>query len=147
MPGISTLATLAAYGNLSTVRILLVDDVLENRLLVKAYLKKSTCEIAEAEHGESAIELFKATSFDLVLMDLRMPVMDGTTATRLIREWEGIQQKTPTPIVALTADIIGYPGEQIEETGFTSRLAKPVTREALFRHIEPYLQQTLSTRR
>jgi CheY-like chemotaxis protein len=86
-----------------TLRILLVDDSADNRLLVQAYLKTYPYQLDLAENGEVAVEKFKSGKYDLVLMDMRMPVMDGYTATIAIRAWESQSGSEPTPIIALTA--------------------------------------------
>jgi CheY-like chemotaxis protein len=84
-------------------RILLVDDSPENRVLVLSYLKATRCRVDIAENGQVALERFVAGHYDLVLMDVEMPLMDGYTATRAIRQWESERERHPTPVVALTA--------------------------------------------
>jgi len=85
------------------LRILLAEDSEDNRLLIQLYLKKTQHVLDIAENGKVAMERFMSDSYDLVLMDMQMPVMDGYTATRKIREWEQKEKKPETPIVALTA--------------------------------------------
>ena len=70
------------------IRILLVDDNKDIRLIVPTFLKQIAHTLSTAENGEKAFEIFKSAAFDLVLMDMQMPVMDGYTATAKIREWE-----------------------------------------------------------
>ncbi|MEX2353817.1 MAG: response regulator, partial [Gammaproteobacteria bacterium] len=89
-----------------SLNILLVDDNPDNRLLVNAYLKKLPYQLDEAENGEEAVNKFMGSEYDLILMDVQMPVMDGREATRKIREWEKQQGRTATPIIALTAHAI-----------------------------------------
>ncbi|MBI5637350.1 MAG: response regulator, partial [Nitrospinae bacterium] len=69
-------------------RILLVDDVKDNQFLIKAYLKNSPCQFEIAQNGQEAVEKYMAGAFDLVLMDVQMPVKDGYTATNEIRAYE-----------------------------------------------------------
>lgn len=84
-------------------RILLVDDVEENRMLIKAMLKGTDHELTSCSNGAEAVEYANKQKFDLILMDLNMPVMDGLEATKLIRS-EG--KNRTTVIVMLTASII-----------------------------------------
>nr|CRH04229.1 Putative histidine kinase with PAS 4 domain and response regulator receiver domain [Candidatus Magnetococcus massalia] len=111
--------------------ILLVDDSMDNRLLVQAFLKKTAHRITMAENGHEAVEQFKAETFDVVLMDIQMPVMDGYEATRQIRAWEQAQGYSSTPIIALTAHALVEEAEQIIEAGCDLHLTKPVRRGQL----------------
>ena len=85
------------------LRILVADDSADNRLLISAFLKNTPYKIDEVENGALAVEHFVAHKYDLVLMDIQMPVMDGHAATRAIRDWERDNHRAPTPIVALSA--------------------------------------------
>src|SRR5207237_8059872 len=87
---------------LPALRILLVEDSPDNRTITVAYLKDTPYRVDIAENGAIACEKFTAGHYDLVLMDRQMPVMDGLTATRAIREWEQANRRSPTPLVALT---------------------------------------------
>ena len=69
----------------------MVEDTIDNRLLIRAYLKNTPYEVDEAENGEIAVSKFKAQAYSLVLMDVQMPVMDGYAATQAIRAWEQAQ--------------------------------------------------------
>ena len=120
------------------LRILLVDDNSDNRLLVKTYLKKLPYEVEEAENGEQALERFQAGNYDLVLMDVQMPVMDGRSATRKIREWETSRNKAPTPVVALTAHAIKEEIDECMRAGCNAHLGKPVKKSTLIECIQEY---------
>jgi CheY-like chemotaxis protein len=87
--------------------------------------------LVEAENGAIGVEKFKIGEYDLVLMDLRMPVMDGLQATRLIREWERHHDCSATPIIPVTADALSEHREQLLALGCDAYLSKPVSREAL----------------
>jgi len=110
------------------LRILLVEDNKDNQLLFRAFLKTLPCSLEIAENGAVGVEKFSAGNFDLVIMDLQMPVMDGYTATRTIRQWEKDQGRNPTPIVALTANAIAETTEKSLEAGCTAHETKPIQR-------------------
>jgi len=118
-------------ASLPPLRILIADDSVDNRLLVRAYLKRSRCQLEEAEDGLIVQEKFKAAQFDLVLMDMRMPVVDGAAATRAIRAFETANGLTRTPIIALTASALEEDILRCREAGCDAHISKPVTRKAL----------------
>jgi CheY-like chemotaxis protein len=88
---------------LVSLEILLVDDTEDNRLLIKAFLRKSDHRLEIAVNGSEAVGMCQAKRYGLVLMDIQMPVMDGYEATRRIRAWEEANRLPPMAIVALTA--------------------------------------------
>jgi CheY-like chemotaxis protein len=103
-------------------RILVVEDNLTNQKVVAGLLKKHGYEILVANHGRQALEALETSAFDLVVMDLQMPVMDGLEATRLIRRdarWQAL------PIVGLTAHALGGDRERCLEAGMSDYLSKP----------------------
>ncbi|MEZ5447209.1 MAG: response regulator [Gammaproteobacteria bacterium] len=112
-------------------RILLVEDTADNVLLVRAFLKNEPVDIDEAENGEVAVSRFKSARYDLVLMDMQMPVMDGYAATRAIREFEAATRAEPTPIIALTAHAIREDVARCLAAGCSSHLPKPIRKAAL----------------
>lgn len=116
-------------------RILLADDSLDNRLLIRAYLGKTTYGLDEAENGQMAVDKLKSGRYDLVLMDIQMPVMDGYSAVRHIRQWEREQGARHTPIIALTASTFDETVRKAEEAGCDSHLGKPLKRATLLRVI------------
>jgi signal transduction histidine kinase len=118
--------------------ILLVDDAPQNRMLVKAYLKSFPHQVVEAEDGQIAVDKFKAGTFDLVFMDMQMPVMDGLTATREIRQWERENHKAPTPVVALTADSLSDATNRSLEAGCDAHLTKPIKKQNLLDAVQKY---------
>ncbi len=120
------------------LKILLVDDSDDNRLLVKTYLKGDAYRIDEAENGEEAVALFQSGSYDLVLMDMQMPVMDGYTATRVIRLWEEEQGRKRTPVIALTAYALTEDAAKSEEAGCDTHLTKPVKKAVLVEAIRRF---------
>ena len=110
------------------LRILLVEDNVNNQMLFIYYLKAFCHPIDVAENGQQGVERFKSTPYDVVFMDLAMPVMDGYEATRAIRLWESEHARSPIPIIALTADaLIGREQKSID-AGCTVHITKPFTK-------------------
>ncbi len=121
---------------LPALHILLVEDSPDNRTITVAYLQDTPYRVDIAENGAIAVEKFTAGHYDLVLMDRQMPVMDGLTATRAIREWEQANHRLPTPIVALTAAALKGDQEQCLTAGCTAYLTKPIKQEVLLQAIK-----------
>ena len=105
-------------------------------MLIKAYLKKTPHSLDEAENGALAVEMYKQNNYDLVLMDVQMPVMDGPEATRLIRAWEKEQNKKHTTIISLTAHAIREEIDKCMAAGCDTHLSKPVKKATLLQTIE-----------
>jgi CheY-like chemotaxis protein/anti-sigma regulatory factor (Ser/Thr protein kinase) len=112
------------------MRLLLVEDSPDNRLLVRAFLKKRPYLIDEAENGEIGVLKFSHEAYDVILMDLQMPVIDGLDATRLIREIEQTRAMPRTPIIALTASALDDACRCLE-AGADAHVGKPVKKAAL----------------
>ena len=123
-----------------SLSILLVDDVLANRKLVHAYLKATPHQIDIAENGEIAVSKFVSGTYDLVFMDIQMPVMDGYTATKAIRQWQKEMGKNPTPILALTAYVLDEAVQKSLEAGCNALLAKPIKKALLLDAINEYAE-------
>jgi PAS domain S-box-containing protein len=102
-------------------RVLVVDDGAENRELVRLVLEAAGLQVSQAENGAEALALVADGAFQLVLMDVQMPVMDGFTATRLMRE-----RGHHLPVLALTANAMKGFEAEIQAAGFTGFLTKPV---------------------
>ena len=113
------------------LHILLVDDSEDNRLLIASYLKKSSHTIDVAENGAIALQKFTAGTYDLVLMDMQMPVKDGYTATREIRRWEKQNGVAETPVVALTAYALKEDTQKSLDAGCNAHLTKPIKKAKL----------------
>ncbi|THJ20072.1 MAG: response regulator [Nitrospira sp. CG24D] len=122
----------------ATGRILLAEDLEDNRDVVVLFLKNTAYELDMAENGAIALEKFKAGTYDLVFMDMQMPVMDGYVATNRIREWEHEHQRTPTPILALTANAFPEELEKSLAAGCTAHLTKPIKKKTLLEAIRHY---------
>jgi PAS domain S-box-containing protein len=123
---------------LPALRILLVEDSADNSTITQAYMRDTPYRVDTAANGAIACEMFVAGRYDLVLMDVQMPVMDGLTATRRIREWERANHRPPTPIVALTAAALKGDRERCMAAGCTGYLTKPIREEVLLRTIREH---------
>jgi PAS domain S-box-containing protein len=111
-------------------RILIADDNVITLLLVKEFLRDiPNLELDTAGDGEVALRLARVKSYDLIIMDLQMPVMDGLTATRRIREWESQQQVSHAPIVAFTANSLESELREALDAGCDAYLTKPVSKQ------------------
>ena len=118
--------------------ILLAEDSEDNRLLIQVFFKKTPYKLAIAENGEIAVEMFKMEKYDIVLMDMEMPVKDGYTATREIREWEAENNKEQIPIIALTAHALKEYEQQSIDAGCTAHVSKPIKKQKLLEVIYEY---------
>ncbi|RPH76809.1 MAG: response regulator, partial [Nitrospiraceae bacterium] len=123
------------------VAILLADDSSDNLFLIQSYLKHSGFQLDMAETGKVAFEMYKARKYDLVLMDVQMPVMDGHTATRRIREWEKQSNVSPIPIIALTAHAYQEEMQKSSEAGCSDHLTKPIKKNILLNAIQKWIEQ------
>jgi CheY-like chemotaxis protein/two-component sensor histidine kinase len=113
------------------LQILMADDSDDNRALIRAYLKKTPYQLEEAEDGRQAIDKFIAGKFDLVLMDIQMPIVDGYEATSTIRDWERANDRRRTPIVALTASALDEAVHRTKAAGCDAHVTKPVRKATL----------------
>lgn len=111
--------------------ILVADDSSENRELIKLFLKKYAPKITEAENGADAFERFQHQNFDMVLMDMQMPIIDGYNATQKIRDYENKYEKPKTPIIAITAHAMKEDSERCIRVGCNDYLPKPIDRHEL----------------
>ena len=128
----------SAIHTIKGKRILLVEDNELNAEIAKTVLEDVGALITRAENGQQALELFKekpAGTFDVILMDLMMPVMDGYTATRKIRELERSDAKT-VPIIAMTANAFKEDAEKCIAVGMNAHLAKPLDIEKMKKTIK-----------
>ena len=113
------------------LRILLFEDSVDNAFLVKAYLKGTGYELEHAVDGAAGVERFKSEQFDLVLMDIQMPTMDGYAALAAIRQFESDEGRTPTPILAITAHAQLSEIDPSAPNGFAGLLSKPIRKKTL----------------
>ena len=131
-------AAAAGAKKQAALRILVAEDAPDNRLLLQAYLKSSPHLLTFAEDGQSACDEFAAGRFDLVLMDVQMPRMDGLSASRAIRARERELGLKPTPILALTANARPEDIAKSTAAGCDGHLSKPISKQRLLAAIDEY---------
>ncbi|MFQ6112487.1 MAG: response regulator [bacterium] len=117
--------------------ILVVDDSVDNRNLISSYLKQvSGYKVVFAKNGQEAVDIFRRRTISLILMDMEMPVMDGYTATAVIRNLEHGQD---IPIIALTAHQGGKEVKKCLDAGCTAYMSKPIRKQKLLKTLEQHL--------
>jgi signal transduction histidine kinase/CheY-like chemotaxis protein len=123
----------ADEDSLPPLNILMFEDSRYNAFVTQTYLESTPCSLTVAEDGATGVELFKKGGWDLVLMDIQMPVMDGFEATRTIREWERTHGLDPVPVVAMTAFAMDEDARRCIRAGADAHLPKPVKKSTLFK--------------
>jgi signal transduction histidine kinase/DNA-binding NarL/FixJ family response regulator len=116
-------------------RILLVEDIADNQKLISLYLKQTGVEFDIANHGKEAISLVENNEYNLILMDMQMPVMDGLTATRQMRA-----RGLTLPIIALTANVLKNERDTYLEAGCNSILTKPIIIDEFYNTLKQWLR-------
>ena len=110
------------------LNILLVEDKYINQAMTKLLLKDANCQIDIAENGQIALEMYKQDKYDIILMYIQMPIMDGITTTSILRQ----RYKKLPPIIAVTADVIDLGSKELTNKGFDDLLPKPITIESIY---------------
>jgi PAS domain S-box-containing protein len=145
-PAPATVAICAANDDsaeaMRPLRILLADDSRDNRLLVQAYFKKTPYILDEVEDGAAAVAKIAAGVYELVLMDIAMPIMDGYSATRAIRTMERETGRRRTPIIALTGSVLADALKKAIDAGCDAHVAKPVKKATLLAAIRKAVRDT-----
>ncbi len=124
-------------SNLRGARILLAEDNELNQQVACELLEHVGMQVEIAEHGALAVEKVRQRAFDLVLMDMQMPVMDGLEATRRIRQ---LPDMAALPIVAMTANVMQADRDRCEEAGMNDYLSKPIEPEELWQALQKWIQ-------
>jgi len=124
--------------DINEANILLVEDNFSNQQIIILYLKNETKKIDVAFNGKEALDKFGKAKYDLILMDVQMPIMDGFKATRKIREIEK-STSTHTPIIAVTANAFPEDKEKCFASGMDDYISKPFQPEDLIRKIKKHL--------
>ena len=118
-------------GQAGPLKVLLADDHATNRRVIELILTHIHAELVSVENGAEALAAFESGPFDLVLMDMQMPVMDGLSATHALRDLELAEGRTRTPIIMLTANALPEHVEAALRAGADRHLSKPVSVQAL----------------
>lgn len=127
--------------SLCDLRVLLVEDNKINQMVAQQFLKSLNVEVLVAANGSECLDILTTQSFDVILMDKHMPVMDGVTAMKAIRALP--DEKSHVPIIACTADAMTGEREEMLQAGFSDFLAKPLSPETL----ETALHSVLSSKK
>lgn len=125
--------------NLEGSKILVVDDVLDNQFIVQQFLKHSNYALDFAKNGEEAIAKFKTNNYNLILMDIQMPGLDGLSATQQIRTYELTHRIERIPIIALSAYSLQEELHNSLNAGCDDHLTKPIKKQTLLKSIEKWL--------
>jgi CheY-like chemotaxis protein/HPt (histidine-containing phosphotransfer) domain-containing protein len=136
---VQQVATPAALAGTSG-RILLVEDLEHNRDLARMILTNAGHEVDTAENGAAAIAAVQSKTYDLVLMDVQMPVMDGVIATKGIRDLD--HPARSIPIIAMTANVLGKQVKSFREAGMNDHVGKPFKKAELLQKVKTWLQTT-----
>jgi signal transduction histidine kinase len=118
------------------LRILGAEDNPTNQMILAALLEPLNVELCLVADGLEALEAFKTAAFDLVLLDVQMPPMDGVQVTLAIREWEALVGRPQTPILALTANVMSHQTAKYLAAGMSGVIPKPIVAKVLFEGIE-----------
>jgi CheY-like chemotaxis protein len=133
-------APLITESDFEGLNILLVEDNKMNQIVAKQMLAKWKTQVTVANNGVEAIDILSKSTFNIVLMDLQMPEMDGYEATRIVRESSSKVLDHEVPIIALTADAFNDTRERIIEIGASDFLPKPYKPEQLFEKIANHVK-------
>ena len=121
-----------ASVDLSTLRVLAAEDNETNRLVLRTVLNALGVVPEIVDNGQRAVDAWEAGAFDLILMDIQMPVLDGVAATREIRRIEAEKGLPRTPIVAVTANAMKHQVDEYHAAGLDAHLAKPIVIQHLY---------------
>lgn len=120
-------------------KILLVEDYPANRVIAKCHLEYAGYEVAEAENGREALELCDQTKFDLILMDIQMPVLDGFAATTKLKSSDNINKDTP--VLAMTANGLKSIEVKCEQIGMDGIILKPIRRKSFIEYVRSFVKE------
>ncbi len=142
LPGIPTERDSADQaGDLPTLRVLAAEDNAINQLVLRTMLQQAGVDPTIVADGRQAIEAWEQAEWDVILMDIQMPEMDGLSATRAIREREGQTGRRRTPIIALTANAMAHHVSEYAANDMDSFVAKPIEVGRLFAAMDAALSE------
>ncbi len=125
--------------------ILVAEDSDSNQALIELYFRNTACRLDFAANGVEAVDMFASGQYDMVLMDIQMPEMDGYEATRRIRAMEQERAMAATPIIAVTANAFREDQTQSLASGCTDYLAKPVSKVSLLQCVARHMKDRITT--
>ena len=117
------------------IKTLLVEDVLVNQLIAKEFFSQAGMLVSLASNGKEAVEMAMQTHYDLIIMDIQMPIMDGYQATRQIRE---LDQYNQVPIIAMTANVMEKDKRLTAESGMNGHISKPIDTSHVIKQLEEF---------
>lgn len=123
---------------INEARVLLIEDQISNRKTIEIYLRSRVGKIEIASNGKEAVEMFKTNHYDMILMDLQMPIMGGIEAAQHIREME-TGRDYRVPIIAFSANYFSSDKETSIEVGMDAYISKPFQSKTLFNLMEEYI--------
>nr|CRH05758.1 putative Histidine kinase with Pas 3 domain, PAS 4 domain, HisKA domain, HATPase domain and Response reg domain [Candidatus Magnetococcus massalia] len=126
------------------LNILLADDSEDGRMLISTFLRKTSYQLTMVHDGEEAFNAVQREAFDLILMDVQMPKMDGYQSTQAIRRWEQQQGLSPCYIIILTAHAMKEEMEASQKAGADMHLTKPISKKRLLAEISRIAEQQLT---
>ncbi|MEN0039436.1 MAG: ATP-binding protein [Cellvibrio sp.] len=127
------------------LKILVAEDYEGNIIAVLDYLQSEGCDVVIAKNGEIAVKYYQSTNFDIILMDVQMPRMDGLTATRIIKEMETKSKKRPTPILGMTANALKEDRDRCMAAGMDDYISKPMRLDELSTKIKRLVENNRKT--
>jgi len=130
---------------LPPLKILIADDVPQNLEVLELMLNRDGHKVISANNGLEAWAKFQEEIFDLILMDIQMPEVDGLQASKIIRDWEHLQQRSATPIIALTASVLPKDRQDAYGAGMNGFASKPIDKAALYGEIARCLNLEATT--
>jgi signal transduction histidine kinase/ActR/RegA family two-component response regulator len=133
-------------GEERSLRVLAAEDIPTNQLVLKTIMQSFGVEITMVDNGRQAVEAWLAEPYDLILMDIQMPEMDGIAATRAIRAAEAEMGRPRTPIIAVSANAMTHQVKDYLAAGMDGHVAKPIELSKLHAAIEAALSQSAATK-
>lgn len=128
-------------SSIPNLNILLAEDNKVNVMVAKQVIENAGHQVTVAENGMEAVEQFQNNKFDIILMDIMMPVMDGMEATWIIRQMEQDKNLNPIPIIALTANVVKEDRKKYMSAGMNDFLSKPIRPDLLIEKIEKLIKK------
>lgn len=120
------------------IHILVAEDMVENQILISAYLRNTSVSLDFAPDGQAALKMIKENNYDLIFLDIQMPLLDGYQTLHEIRKWHDGRGKPKIPIISLTAMAFKEDLEKSRAAGFDDHLTKPLTKETLISTIKRF---------